>query len=80
MPKMARNWNALMKRPVLFFSHADPLLLEDCMTGILVLGSTGTGKTAMVLPNIVKPLAWMGAGFLLSTVKVGDAAKYRQLF
>jgi hypothetical protein len=79
MNQTSGSW--ALDTPMLAFSRhqSDNLTLEDLLTGVLILGNTGSGKTSSSSREIAEAMLEHGWGGLVLCAKKSEAARWKAL-
>ena len=64
--------------PLFYWSPADPFRLRDAVTGTLVLGATGSGKTSGPFRSLLRTFFRAGYGGIIFTTKPGEYEEIRR--
>jgi type IV secretory pathway TraG/TraD family ATPase VirD4 len=78
-PQIADSW--ALETPMLALSRhpSDKLTLEDLLTGVLILGNTGSGKTSSSSREIAEAMLEHGWGGLVLCAKRSEADRWKRL-
>jgi len=69
---MKRSLEAWLNEPVYTFSRGNSLVVGDCVEGVSIMGSTGSGKTSSSGRAIAVQMLRKGFGGLVLTAKADD--------
>ena len=64
--------------PLFYWSQADPFRLRDAVTGTLVFGATGSGKTSGPFRSLLRTFFLAGYGGIIFTTKPGEYQEIRR--
>ncbi|MBY0504439.1 MAG: TraM recognition domain-containing protein [Bryobacteraceae bacterium] len=67
-----------MDYPLFYWSQADPFRLRDAVTGTLVFGATGSGKTSGAYRSLLRTFFLAGYGGIIFTTKPGEYEEIRR--